>query len=115
MMAILYVLFGFLLTIYFAIVGAIGVFVISQEVTRKIIPVYTDMNISDDRHFSFTDKNQINAYPLTDIHYIIFLDKYIIYFSIGDMLAVVCFCIFLYLNFICFNEKIKKIIIKKYK
>lgn len=42
--AILYVLFGFLLTIYFAIVGAIGVFVIFQEVTRKFIPVYTDMN-----------------------------------------------------------------------
>jgi hypothetical protein len=42
--AILYILFGFLLTIYFAIVGAIGVFVICQEVMRKFIPVYTDMN-----------------------------------------------------------------------
>ena len=43
--AILYVLFGFFLTFYFAIVGAIGVFVISQQVTRKFIPVYTDMNV----------------------------------------------------------------------
>ncbi|MCK4790604.1 MAG: hypothetical protein KAV87_43110 [Desulfobacteraceae bacterium] len=42
MVAILYVLFAFFLTFYFAIAGSTGVFVISLKIIRRIIPVSAD-------------------------------------------------------------------------
>ena len=49
MVAILYALFAYFLGLYFAIAGCLGVFVISQEVMSKIIPV--SMNTNDEMMF----------------------------------------------------------------